>query len=84
MCNSQLSTVLILNMEFKQNNKNGDNKVLIQVKGDFINTPNNKIEEVLIRDQKYVRKSIFEKILLCSSLIVNIILIYQFINSLIK
>lgn len=71
-------------MEFKQNNKNGDNKILIQVKGDFIYKPNSKVDYVLIKNQKYIKKNIWKQILLFSSLIVNIILIYQFINSLLK
>jgi len=64
---------------FEQNNKNGDNKVLIKVKGDFIDK-SDRFDSVIIRDHKYVRESTLQKIFFISSLIVNMILIYQFIK----
>ena len=66
-------------MEFKQVNNLGENKILIKVKGDFIDTPNNKPENIVINNIKYEKKNLLEKVLLISSLVANAILIYQFI-----
>ncbi len=69
-------------MQFNQNNNYGEN--LIIIKGDTsINNPEVKIQTITVKNKEYVPKSIPEKILLYSSLVVNAILLYQFIKSII-
>lgn len=63
-----------MSYRFEQKNISGENSIIIEQKGDKIYKNSGSKEKV------YVKESVFTKIVLATSLIANLILIWQFIN----